>query len=65
MLSARDFWDFVQRINGTTAAPPLNTFKGCVNTAIVMSLCAFFDKEAAAVNLMRILNDLRLNQKRR
>ena len=23
-------WDFVQRINGTTAAPPLNTVKGCV-----------------------------------
>ena len=58
-------WDFVQRINGTTAAPPLNTVKGCVNTAIVMSLCAFFDKEAAAVNLKSILNDLRLNQRRR
>jgi hypothetical protein len=49
-------WDFVQRINGTTAAPPLNTIKGCINTAIVVSLCAFFDEAVSGVNLKTVLN---------
>jgi hypothetical protein len=47
---------FVSKINGTTAAPALNTVKGCVYTAIVVSLCAFFDEEPGAVNLRAILN---------
>lgn len=51
-------WDFVQRINGTTAAPALNTVKGCVSTSIVLSLCALFDEEAGAVSLKKILNEV-------
>jgi hypothetical protein len=50
--------NFVDRINRTTAAPPLNTVKGCVNTAIVVSLCAFFDEESSAVNLKKTLNEV-------
>jgi hypothetical protein len=48
--------EFVERINGTSAAPSLNTVKGCINTAIVASLCCFFDEDASAVNLRTILN---------
>lgn len=52
---ARD-WTFVHKINGTVLAPALNTIKGCIFTAIVVSLCAFFDDEADAVNLRAVLN---------
>jgi hypothetical protein len=48
--------DFFNKINGTTAAPPFNTVVGCINTAIVVSLCAFFDETPGAVNLRAILN---------
>src|SRR5215475_9052938 len=36
-------WSFVNKINRTAIAPALNTIKGCIFTAIVVSLCAFFD----------------------
>jgi hypothetical protein len=49
-------WTFVNKINRTALAPALNTIKGCVFTAIVVSLCAFFDDETDAVNLRAILN---------
>jgi hypothetical protein len=49
-------WEFVNKVNRTTAAPALNTIKGCINTAILISLCAFFDEAPGAVNLKVILN---------
>ena len=48
--------DFVPRINGTTAAPPLTTIRGCLAESVVGSLCSFFDEHANAVNLKAILN---------
>lgn len=57
MLAAigRD-WAFVNKINGTTAAPGMTTIKGCVYTAVVISLHALFDEAPTAVNLRAILN---------
>jgi len=57
MLAAlgRD-WAFVNKINGTSAAPGLTTINGCIFTAVVVSLCAFFDDTPGAVNLRMILN---------
>lgn len=49
-------WSFVRKVDGTTAAPALNTVKGCINTTLVTSLCAFFDENQGAVNLRTILN---------
>jgi hypothetical protein len=49
-------WSFVNKIDRTAIAPALNTIKGCIFTAIVVSLCAFFDEKADAVNLKAILN---------
>jgi hypothetical protein len=49
-------WNFVRKVDGTTAAPALNTIKGCVFTTIIVSLCGFFDDSRDAVNLRAILN---------
>ena len=48
--------DFVPRINGTTAAPPLTTIRGCLAESVVGGLCSFFDEDADAVDLRAILN---------
>lgn len=47
-------WAFVSKVNGTTVAPGMTTIKGCINTAVVVSLHALFDPKA--VNLQAILN---------
>ena len=49
-------WAFINKIDGTTTAPALNTVKGYVYTTLVVSLCAFFDDAPDAVNLRAILN---------
>jgi hypothetical protein len=42
--------DFVPRINGTTAAPPLTTIRGCLAESVVGGLCRFFDEDARETN---------------
>jgi hypothetical protein len=49
-------WGFIRKVDGTTAAPALNTIKGCIFTTIITSLCGFFDDSPDAVNLRAILN---------